>query len=173
MIVILRRPWTGILHHHRHLPSLIYSTTHRTVMSVKQVRTIQCIFGYVCSIGRGGGGGGEGRYLPTIFITGGTTHLPLSDVPRKKYFGISSNSTNIIIEYLVIGRAKRAPHWGVESRFCVIYMCVCRGPKCARRITWPNTRMLKVGLGRLKQTCDTRVIHYNYYARAALEWTKK
>ena len=27
--------------------------------------------------------------------------------------------------------------------------------------------------GRLKQTCDTRVIHYNYYARAALAWTKK
>ena len=54
-----------------------------------------------------------------------------------------------------------------------IYMCVCRGPKCARRITWPNTLMLKVSLGRLKQTCDTRVIHYNYYARAALAWTKK
>ena len=46
---------------------------------------------------------------------------------------------------------------------------VCCGPKCARRITWPNTRMLKVSLGRLKQTCDTRVIHYNYYARVALE----
>ena len=27
---------------------------------------------------------------------------------------------------LVIGRAKRAPHWGVQSRFHVIYMCVCR-----------------------------------------------
>ena len=63
----------------------LFSTTHRTVMSVKQVRTIQHIFVFVCSIGRGGGGwgeegGGEGRYLPTIFITGGTTHLPLSDV---------------------------------------------------------------------------------------------
>ena len=34
-------------------------------------------------------------------------------------------------------------------------------------------RMLKVSSGRLKQTCDTRVIHYNYYARAALAWTKK
>ena len=40
-----------------------------------------------------------------------------------------------------------------------IYLCVCRGPKCARRITWPNTRMLKVSLG--------------LYARAALAWTKK
>ena len=54
-----------------------------------------------------------------------------------------------------------------------IYMCVCSGPKCTRRITWPNTRILKVSLGQLKQTCDTCVIHYNYYARAALAWTKK
>ena len=29
----------------------------------------------------------------------------------------------------------------------IIYLCVCHGPKCARRITWPNTRMLKVSLG--------------------------
>ena len=33
--------------------------------------------------------------------------------------------------------------------------------------------MLKVSLGQLKQTCDTHVIHNNYYARAALAWTKK
>ena len=25
----------------------------------------------------------------------------------------------------IIGRAKRAPHWGVQSRFRVIYMSVC------------------------------------------------
>ena len=24
----------------------------------------------------------------------------------------------------VIGRAKRAPHWGVQSRFRVIYICI-------------------------------------------------
>ena len=54
-----------------------------------------------------------------------------------------------------------------------ICVCVCHGPKYARRITWPNMCMLKVSLGWLKQTCDTRVIHYNYYARAALAWTKK
>ena len=29
--------------------------------------------------------------------------------------------------YLIFGRAKRAPHWGVQSRFRVIYMLsVCR-----------------------------------------------
>ena len=27
---------------------------------------------------------------------------------------------------LLVGRAKRAPHWGVQSRFRVIYMSVCR-----------------------------------------------
>ena len=26
----------------------------------------------------------------------------------------------------LIGRAKRAPHWGVQSRFRMIYMYVCR-----------------------------------------------
>ena len=34
--------------------------------------------------------------------------------------------------------------------------------------------MLKVSLGLLKQTCDTRVIHFNYtLEHAALAWTKK
>ena len=38
----------------------------------------------------------------------------------------------------VVGRAKRAPHWGVQSRFRVIYVCmyVCRGPKSVGGITW-------------------------------------
>ena len=44
----------------------------------------------------------------------------------------------------IIGRAKRAPHWGVQSRFRVIYiyiyiyvgMYVCRGPKSVGGITW-------------------------------------
>ena len=42
---------------------------------------------------------------------------------------------------VLIGRAKGTPHWGVQSRFCVIYMCrsvgryVCRVPKCVGGIT--------------------------------------
>ena len=38
----------------------------------------------------------------------------------------------------LVGRAKRAPHWGVQSRFRVIYvcMCVCGGPKSVGGITW-------------------------------------
>ena len=35
---------------------------------------------------------------------------------------------------ILIGLAKRAPHWGVQSRFCMI--CVCRGPKSVGGITW-------------------------------------
>ena len=31
----------------------------------------------------------------------------------------------------------------------------------------------KSSFGQLKPTCDTRVIHFDYYARAALAWTKK
>ena len=44
--------------------------------------------------------------------------------------------------FLVIGRAKRAPHWGVQSRFRVIYICIIicacvrRGPKSVGGITW-------------------------------------
>ena len=29
----------------------------------------------------------------------------------------------IITVIMIVGRAKRAPHWGVQSRFRVIYMC--------------------------------------------------
>ena len=39
----------------------------------------------------------------------------------------------------VIGRAKRAPHWGVQSRFRVIYMSVCLScvvQKSVGGITW-------------------------------------
>ena len=36
------------------------------------------------------------------------------------------------------------------------------GQNAEAELRGPNTRMLKVSLGRLKQTCDTRVIHYNY-----------
>ena len=55
---------------------------------------------------------------------------------------------------LIIGRAKRASHWGVQSRFRVIYiyvytLSVCRSMSvvcqinCVGGITWP-TRILKV-----------------------------
>ena len=33
--------------------------------------------------------------------------------------------------------------------------------------------MLKVGFGQQKPTCNTRVIHLDYYARAALAWMKR
>ena len=47
------------------------------------------------------------------------------------------------INIIIIGRAKRAPHWGVQSRFRVIYiLClyVCRGPKKRRRNYVGQTR---------------------------------
>ena len=49
-----------------------------------------------------------------------------------------SRTRTIISSTRVIGRAKRAPHWGVQSRFRVIYvgMYVCRGPKSVGGNTW-------------------------------------
>ena len=58
----------------------------------------------------------------------------------------------------LIGRAKRAPHWAVQSRFRVIYICmsVClkgthTNSAYAKMRGWklrgPNTRMLKSILG--------------------------
>ena len=46
----------------------------------------------------------------------------------------------------VIGRAKRAPHWGVQSRFRVIY--ICRRMSNHVESCESNTRMLKVSIGR-------------------------
>ena len=63
-----------------------------------------------------------------------------------------TNSKLIIC--IVIGRAKRAPHWGVQiSRDIYPFVCLRGG------ITWPKQRMLKVCLGRLKPTCGTHVNH--------------
>ena len=76
------------------------------------------------------------------------------------------------MEKAIIGRAKQAPHWGVQSRFRMLSVCrsmsvVCQ-INCVGGITWP-TRMLKVFWGRL--TSDTRVIHF-LYARALDEEKK-
>ena len=101
-------------------------------MSVKQVRTIEHIFGYVCSIGRGeegeGGRGGD-TYPPFLLQVAQPTSHFLMFLPVYVCFKNGKSTLAlaaiplIIIEYLIIGRAKRAPHWGVESRFCVIYIC--------------------------------------------------
>ena len=57
----------------------------------------------------------------------------------------------------LIGRAKRAPHWGVQSRFRVIYICRSVGrsvgmsvvvQKAQAELRGPNARMLKVSFGR-------------------------
>ena len=67
---------------------------------------------------------------------------------------------------VIIGRAKRAPHWGVQSRFRVIYiMCVyvydclweTHTKKMVCQNAWaelrgPNTRMLTVSFVSLKQS---------------------
>ena len=47
----------------------------------------------------------------------------------------------------IIGRAKRAPHWGVQSRFRVIYICMSVGMYVC--LSWSKKRRRKyVGLTR-------------------------
>ena len=64
-----------------------------------------------------------------------------------------TGSIILLLIYLggIIGRAKQAPHWGVQSRFHVIYICVGMSVVCQTNyvggITWP-LRMLKVIFGR-------------------------
>ena len=47
--------------------------------------------------------------------------------------------------YIFIGRAKRAPHWGVQSRFRVIYICIyiyiCVSVVC--QITWNHVNQTR------------------------------
>ena len=44
------------------------------------------------------------------------------------YFNVINNVVLANLYVTIIGRVKRAPHWGVQSRFRVIYICmsVCR-----------------------------------------------
>ena len=57
------------------------------------------------------------------------------------YIYIYSNVISLgvhVCVYIFIGRAKRAPHWGVQSRFRVIYICmlsVCLSYVKSRGIT--------------------------------------
>ena len=41
----------------------------------------------------------------------------------------------------LIGRAKRAPHWGVQSRFRVIYIYICVSVVC--QITWNHVNQTR------------------------------
>ena len=75
--------------------------------------------------------------------------------------------------YGLIGRAKRAPHWGVQSRFRVIYyICryVCRGPKKRRRNYVGQTRACSKSVLGGKILPVTPIL---LYAIAALAWTEE
>ena len=82
---------------------------------------------------QGGGGGGPGIFPP-----------PQLDFPPPPK--ILKIQYDVII---IIGRAKRAPHWGVQSRFRVIYIYVSVVVQNAHaELLGPNARMLKVSIGR-------------------------
>ena len=60
--------------------------------------------------------------------------------------------------FLVIGRAKRAPHWGVQSRFRVIYICMSVGMYVCRYVclSWSKKRRRKY-VGRTR-ACSKSVL---------------
>ena len=106
--------------------------------------------------------------LHLVIVKYGDISLVLCISTRLRLVTILS----LLVKYLVIFHADpcNKSYWASEASPTLgcsieisrdIYLCVCRGPKCARRITWPNTRMLKVSLG-LKPTSDTLIIHFDY-----------
>ena len=74
--------------------------------------------------------------------------------------------------FVVIGRAKRAPHWGVQSRFRVIYnvSVICQ-------ITWNHVNQTracsKSVLGGKIRLVTSPYYSFRLYARAALVWTEE
>ena len=74
-----------------------------------------------------------------------------------------------------VGQAKRAPHWGVQSRFRVIYiyMCVCRGPKSVGGITWAKHAHAQSHYWVVKSDQCHPYYSFRLYARAALAWTEE
>ena len=47
----------------------------------------------------------------------------------------AANLTSDILRYTMIGRAKRAPHSGVQSKFRVIYMCQSVGRSVGQSVS--------------------------------------
>ena len=76
----------------------------------------------------------------------------------------------------LIGRAKRAPHWGVQSRFLVIYiyLCVCLSWSKMRTQNYVAKHAHAQGqFGAVKTAQRHPYYSFRLYARAALAWTKK
>ena len=81
---------------------------------------------------------------------------PVTPFPIRKSFSMDEKEAEarpLMGTIFLVGRAKRAPHWGVQSRFRVIYiyiilyyMCVCRMSNHVESRE-SNTRMLKVSIG--------------------------
>ena len=75
-----------------------------------------------------------------------------------------------VMQVRIVGRAKRAPHWGVQSRFRVIYICryVCR-VLCVGGITYAHAQSQ---FWAVKTDMQHPRYSFRLYARAALAWTQ-
>ena len=89
-------------------------------------------------------------------------------IMKQKQFTVHT----LLILACLIGLAKRAPHWGVQSRFHVIYMCryVCRVLKCVGGLTYAHAQSQ---FWAVKTDLQHPCYLFRLYARAALAWTKR
>ena len=69
-------------------------------------------------------------------------HTLITDtIPSDRDWQLGAFHNFRYIICVIIGQVKRAPHWGVQSRFRVIYVLVCMSTimqKCLGRIMLPK-----------------------------------
>ena len=87
----------------------------------------------------------------------------ISQISYRTYKIISSYelARPIMGTIFLVRQAKRAPHWGVQSRFRVIYvgMYVCRGPKSVGGNTWAKRAHAQSQYWAVK---SDRIINFDY-----------
>ena len=74
---------------------------------------------------------------------------------------------------IVIGRAKRAPHWGVQSRFRVIYIYIYVHVSVVCQITWNHVNQTRACSKSVLGGKIGPVTPFRLYARAAFVWTEE
>ena len=68
-------------------------------------------------------------------ISGIMVSIGIIDVATVSMRSKKARLKKLLMMKMIIGRTKRAPHWGVQSRFRVIYIYVCLSYVKSRGIT--------------------------------------
>ena len=102
---------------------LISQTSYRTYKIISSNELARPVMGTIFLVN---------NLLHLVIVKYGDISLVLCISTRLRLVTILSLLVKYLVIYTltrVIGRAKRAPHWGVQSRFRVIYIC-CRYVVC-------------------------------------------